>query len=125
MGITQPTARSVARVVAFVPAVVAYLSMRPASFGQTEPYQLSTSQIIGLLSALTVAYFYARYWADAGKHPALAMSLGDSEALRRSSGTVSSRAEADKGDREEPEGDDEPGDEPAPEDGKAQPEGAA
>jgi phosphatidylglycerol:prolipoprotein diacylglycerol transferase len=125
MGITQPTARTIARVVAFVPAVVAYLSMRPASFGQTEPYQLSTSQIIGLLSALTVAYFYARFWADAGKHPALAMSLGDSEALRGSSGTVSSRAEADKGNREEPAHDDEPEDVPAPGDGKPQPEGAA
>jgi phosphatidylglycerol:prolipoprotein diacylglycerol transferase len=126
MGITQLKVRTAARVLAFVPAVVAYVSLRPASFGQTEPYQLSTSQIIGLLSALTVAYFYARFWADAGKHPALAMSLGDFDVPRRASGSASGRAEADKskGDREEPEEDDEPEGEAAA-DGKPQPEGAA
>jgi phosphatidylglycerol:prolipoprotein diacylglycerol transferase len=122
MGITNATARAVARVFAFVPPIVAYLTLRPASFGQTEPYQLSTSQIIGLLSALAVAYFYARFWADAEKHPVLAMSLGDSEALKPSSARAPSGAEANKGDREEP---DEAGDDAVAGDDKAQPEGAA
>ncbi len=128
MGITHPKFRMAARVLAFVPAVVAYVSLRPASFGQTEPYQLSTSQIIGLLSALTVAYFYARFWADAGKHPALAMSLGDFEVPTRASGSASTRSESDKpgkGDRVEPDEDDVPDGEAAPGDSKPQPEGAA
>jgi phosphatidylglycerol:prolipoprotein diacylglycerol transferase len=83
LGIPNARARSVARAVAFVPPVVGYIALRPASFGQTEPYQLSTSQIIGLVSALAASYFYARFWVNAGQHPALAMSLGDETAIRQ------------------------------------------
>ena len=46
------------------------------------PYQLSTSQLIGLLSALAVSYFYAQFWQEARKNPALAMSLGDAATIR-------------------------------------------
>ncbi len=123
MGIPNATARIVARVLAFAPPITAYLSLRPASFGAPEPYQLSTSQIIGLLSALAVAYFYARFWEDAGKHPALAMSLGDSAVLKPSVRPPPGGIEADRGVRdEEPE---EAEGEASPADGKAQPEGAA
>jgi phosphatidylglycerol:prolipoprotein diacylglycerol transferase len=122
-GIPNATARTVARVLAFAPPIAAYLSLRPASFGAPEPYQLSTSQIIGLLSALVVAYFYARFWEDAGKHPALAMSLGDSAALKPSVRPPPGGVEPDRGARdEEPE---EADAEASPADGKAQPEGAA
>jgi hypothetical protein len=38
--------------------------------------KLSTSQFIGLASALAVAFFYARYWLEAQRSPELAMSLG-------------------------------------------------
>jgi phosphatidylglycerol:prolipoprotein diacylglycerol transferase len=120
VGIAHEVARTVSRVLAFVPAVAAYFALRPASFGQTEPYQLSTSQIIALLSALAVAYFYARFRADAGKHPALAMSVGDAEALKPSAPLPDPEPEAD--DEDEPE-DAEDG--PSPGDDKAQPEGAA
>jgi phosphatidylglycerol---prolipoprotein diacylglyceryl transferase len=82
LGIVNKTARSVARVVAFVPPIVAYLALRPASFAQTVPYQLSTSQLIGLASGLTVAYFYAQFWEQARKNPKLAMSVGDPVAIR-------------------------------------------
>jgi phosphatidylglycerol:prolipoprotein diacylglycerol transferase len=82
LGIPNKRARTVARVLAFVPPVVAYLLMKPASFAQTVPYQLSTSQIIGLLSALGVAFFYARFWEQARKNPRLAMSLGDEASIR-------------------------------------------
>jgi phosphatidylglycerol:prolipoprotein diacylglycerol transferase len=82
LGIVNPRARTAARAAAFVPPVVAYLALRPASFAQTVPYQLSTSQLIGLLSALTVAFFYARFWEQARKTPRLAMSLGDPAAIR-------------------------------------------
>jgi phosphatidylglycerol:prolipoprotein diacylglycerol transferase len=88
LGIPNGTARTVSRVVALLPALVAYLLLKPASFGATEPYQLSTSQLIGLLSALVVSYFYARFWEDARKHPRLAMSLGDAATIRRLRGTT-------------------------------------
>jgi phosphatidylglycerol:prolipoprotein diacylglycerol transferase len=78
--------RTLARVAAFVPPVVAYFVLKPASFAQTVPYQLSTSQWIGLVSALLVSYFYARFWEQARKNPTLALSVGDAKALRELSG---------------------------------------
>lgn len=75
LGITNQRMRMVARVVAFVPPVVAYVILVPAKFGATDPMHVSTSQWIGLLSALGVAYFYARFWEVARKSPKAAMSL--------------------------------------------------
>jgi phosphatidylglycerol:prolipoprotein diacylglycerol transferase len=86
LGIPSPRARMVARVLGFVPALAAYLALRPASFAQTMPYQLSTSQLIGVGSALTVAYFYARFWDEARKTPRLALSLGDADVIRELGG---------------------------------------
>jgi phosphatidylglycerol:prolipoprotein diacylglycerol transferase len=80
LGIKNPTTRLVARVLAFVPPVVAFVAMKPASFGKQVTMQLSTSQWIGLLSACVVSYFYAQFWNEARRSPALAMgleSLGD------------------------------------------------
>jgi phosphatidylglycerol:prolipoprotein diacylglycerol transferase len=117
--IGHSTTRAFARAFAFLPALVAYLALRPASFAQTEPYQLSTSQIIGLLSALAVSYFYARFWVDAGKHPALAMSVGEPDVVGHASLPPPSgppRASGDDGEAVE---------EQAPAEGKVQPEGAA
>lgn len=82
LGITNARTRTVARVLAFVPAVVAYLAFKPAAFEQPVAYQLSTSQIIGVLSAAAVAVFYARFWEDARRNPSLAMSLGDMASIR-------------------------------------------
>jgi len=110
LGITQARARLVARVLAFVPAVVAYLAMRPASFAQTVPYQLSTSQLIGLTSALAVAYFYASFWQEARKNPKLAMSLGDMASIRELRGDEPA---ADEGDGDEGEAEDAADDEGA------------
>jgi phosphatidylglycerol:prolipoprotein diacylglycerol transferase len=86
LGIPSPRVRMVARVLGFVPAIVAYLALRPASFAQTLPYQLSTSQLIGLSSGLAVSYFYARFWDEARKTPKLAMSLGDAATIRELGG---------------------------------------
>ncbi|HEX3770699.1 MAG TPA: hypothetical protein VHV30_07545, partial [Polyangiaceae bacterium] len=88
LGIPNKTARAVARAFALAPALVGYLVLKPASFGQTEPYQLSTSQLIGVLSALVVSFFYARFWEDARKHPRMAMSLGDEATIRRLRGST-------------------------------------
>jgi len=104
LGIVNKQARAVARVLAFAPPVVAYLILRPASFAQTVPYQLSTSQLIGLLSALTVSYFYGRFWDAARKTPKLAMSLGDAASIRALGGNVPS----DDGPRAQGDHEDEP-----------------
>jgi phosphatidylglycerol:prolipoprotein diacylglycerol transferase len=82
LGIPNQRARAIARVLAFVPPVVAYVALKPSEFAQSEPYQLSTSQLIGLLSALVVSFFYAQMWQQSRKHPVAAMSLGDPQAIR-------------------------------------------
>ena len=104
LGIVNTRARMVARVLAFVPPVVAYLALRPATFGQSEPYTLSTSQVIGLLSALVVSFFYARFWQQARKNPKLAMSLGDPVSIRALKGE-SAEAEVARDEHEEPDED--------------------
>jgi phosphatidylglycerol:prolipoprotein diacylglycerol transferase len=86
LGIAEKRWRAAARAAAFVPAVVAYVALKPATFGQAVSYQLSTSQIIGVVSALVVSYFYARYWEQARKTPKLAMSLGDMATIREMKG---------------------------------------
>jgi phosphatidylglycerol---prolipoprotein diacylglyceryl transferase len=113
LGITNARARTVARVLAFVPPVVAYIALKPASFGQSIPYQLSTSQLIGFLSAITVAYFYARIWDQARKNPALAMSLGDAASIRALRGEAAVDEEEEDEDDEEDE-EEERAPEPAP-----------
>jgi phosphatidylglycerol:prolipoprotein diacylglycerol transferase len=106
LGIANERARMVARVLAFVPAVIAYFALRPASFAQTLPYQLSTSQLIGVLSALVVSFFYARFWESARKTPRLAMSLGDPDSIRELKGEPAEEREASE-EEEEDETDDE------------------
>lgn len=76
LGIRDRTMRTLGRVLSFVPPVVAYLTLKPPSFGASVSVMLSTSQWIALFSALLVSYFYAQYWASARRRPALAMSLG-------------------------------------------------
>lgn len=95
LGIKDPAKRTVARVLSFVPAVVAFFMLRPASFGKSEVVQLSTSQGIGLASALLCAFYYAKLWEEARKNPAGAMAkatLGEG-ALKETKA-----AETDEGD---------------------------
>jgi len=75
LGITNVRARSVARILAFVPPVVSYIFLAPAKFSATVVMHVSTSQWIGLISAALVSYFYARFWESARKSPAAAMGL--------------------------------------------------
>ena len=101
LGIVNVRARTIARVLSFLPPVLAYFALRPASFAQSVPYQLSTSQLIGLVSALTVAFFYARFWDQARKGPRLAMSLGDPDAIRALLVAEGAELPADEEDEEE------------------------
>jgi phosphatidylglycerol:prolipoprotein diacylglycerol transferase len=75
LGIRDKTMRTVARVLSFVPAIIAYLALKPPSFGNSVSVQLSTSQWIALSSALIVSYFYAQYWEAARRNPTIAMNL--------------------------------------------------
>src|SRR5205807_1749131 len=75
--------RTGARVLSVVPAIVAFFMLKPGQF-ESDPYNLSTSQFIGLLSALIVAYFYAKLWEDARKNPKQAMSLGLADEKQKS-----------------------------------------
>lgn len=86
LGIAHKQWRTTARVAAFVPAIASYVALRPATFAQTVPYQLSTSQLIGLVSALVVSFFYARFWEQARRSPKLAMSVGDMAMIREMKG---------------------------------------
>jgi phosphatidylglycerol:prolipoprotein diacylglycerol transferase len=76
VAIANATARTAARVLAFVPAVLAFLTLRPQSFGQTVSIQLSTSQWIAFLTGALASYYYAQYWKTSIQNPKLAMSLG-------------------------------------------------
>ena len=117
LGIGNERARTVSRVLAFFPPVIAYLALKPATFGKTEPYQLSTSQLIGFLSAVVVSFFYARFWDEARKHPKLAMSIGDeamiAELRGEAPGAEDEEAEDDDGEDEEGAGEREKGKGPA------------
>jgi len=75
LGIQNKNVRTGARVLSVVPAIVAFFMLKPGQF-ESDAYNLSTSQFIGLLSAVIVAYFYAKLWEEARKNPKQAMALG-------------------------------------------------
>ena len=93
LGIKDSTIRTVARVVAFVPPIAAYILLKPVSFGNSHSVQLSTSQWIALITALLVSYFYARLWEEARRNPRMAMSLGN---LNVGAESETARDEADE-----------------------------
>jgi phosphatidylglycerol:prolipoprotein diacylglycerol transferase len=67
--------RRLTQVLSFVPALVAYLTLRPGSFVTASLIQLSTSQWVGLFTAVAVAVAFMVYWKAAEAHPAEAMAL--------------------------------------------------
>jgi phosphatidylglycerol:prolipoprotein diacylglycerol transferase len=75
LGVPNKNVRNVTRALSVVPAIVAFVALKPHQF-ESDEYNLSTSQFIGLLSALLVSYFYAKFWEEARKSPKQAMSLG-------------------------------------------------
>jgi phosphatidylglycerol:prolipoprotein diacylglycerol transferase len=75
LGIKDERMRTAARIASFIPPVAAFVMLKPASFGKQTNMQFSTSQWVGLLSALICSYFYAKFWETARKSPKVAMSL--------------------------------------------------
>lgn len=73
--IQNPTLRIAARLVAAVPAVVAFLTLRTGAF-VVDDYSYSTSQFVGFVTAALAGLFYALMWEDARRSPKLAMALG-------------------------------------------------
>lgn len=65
-----------AQVLAFVPAVVAFLVLRPASFAGSTLIRLSTSQFVGFASGLAVCIAYVFLYRHALANPQGAMELG-------------------------------------------------
>jgi phosphatidylglycerol---prolipoprotein diacylglyceryl transferase len=74
--IPNVTARRVAQGAVFLPAVYAFFALRPGQFTPPVLMQLSTSQFIGIASALAVCAAYVIYANAAEAHPEAAMSLG-------------------------------------------------
>jgi phosphatidylglycerol:prolipoprotein diacylglycerol transferase len=68
-------ARRVAQVAAFIPAVVAYFLLAPPSFGEPTIVQFSTSQWVGLLTAIPAAVAYGVFLQAAKLHPEQAMAI--------------------------------------------------
>lgn len=104
LGISNPKVRNVARILAVIPPIAAFIILKPASFGKQQAVQLSTSQWIGLLSAVICAYFYAKFWETARKSPKLAMgleSLGDIKPTHDDTGPRRKRHDDDEDEDEE------------------------
>src|SRR6185436_11937055 len=68
--------RKMTQLVALVPPIVAFLLLKPPSFGDEVLVQLSTSQWVAVLTALPAAVFYGIYYKAALAHPESAMALG-------------------------------------------------
>ena len=74
--IGDPTMRKMTQVIALVPPCsCAYLLLKPASFADQEPIQLSTSQWVALLTAVPAAIAYMVYFKAAEAHPDSALAL--------------------------------------------------
>lgn len=98
--------RRIAQLLSIVPGVVVYFALRPESFALPTPFQLSTSQWIGLITAVAAALAWGTLRDAALAHPEAAMALGP--------GAVVSDDE-EEGSEEEAEEEEEPARPPKPE----------
>jgi phosphatidylglycerol:prolipoprotein diacylglycerol transferase len=73
--VADPTMRKMTQVIALVPPVVAFLLLKPASFADQEPIQLSTSQWVAILTAVPAAIAYMVYFKAAEAHPESALAV--------------------------------------------------
>ncbi|HMJ56157.1 MAG TPA: prolipoprotein diacylglyceryl transferase [Polyangiaceae bacterium] len=80
--VSDPTMRKMTQVIALVPALVAFLLLRPASFAEQTLLQLSTSQWVALLTAIPAAMAYGVYFKAAEAHPESALALNLDEFYR-------------------------------------------
>jgi phosphatidylglycerol:prolipoprotein diacylglycerol transferase len=74
--IENKTVRLVSQIAAFIPAVLLYVAMVPAQFGQEKPYQYSTSQFIAITTGFAACLAFSVFYKAALAHPKHAMDLG-------------------------------------------------
>ncbi len=75
--IVDPRLRKAAQALAFAPAILAAIALRPDRFAVARGASLSTSQFIGLASALVVAAMYAAHDKAADTNPIAAMAVDE------------------------------------------------
>jgi len=80
--VSDATMRKMTQVIALVPAVVAFLLLRPASFAEQTLLQFSTSQWVALLTAIPAAMAYGVYFKAAEAHPESALAVNLDEFYR-------------------------------------------
>jgi phosphatidylglycerol---prolipoprotein diacylglyceryl transferase len=74
--VKDPTLRKLTQVISLVPAVIAFLVLRPESFIEAPLVQLSTSQWVAVLTGIPAAIAFGIFYSAAQMHPDTAMSLG-------------------------------------------------
>ncbi|APR85873.1 Prolipoprotein diacylglyceryl transferase [Minicystis rosea] len=100
--ITNVTFQRLTQVLAFVPAILVYLSLRPETFAASANTQLSTSQFIALSSGVAASIAFAVFYKAALAHPKQAMALGlPAEFLPEGSAPKADEDDADDEDDEE------------------------
>ena len=101
--ITNVTFQRLTQVLAFVPAILVYLAMKPETFATSVNAQLSTSQFIALTSGVAASIAFAMFYKAALAHPKQAMALNlPSEFLPEGSAPKAEESETD-GDEDEEE----------------------
>ncbi|MEZ4306614.1 MAG: prolipoprotein diacylglyceryl transferase, partial [Polyangiaceae bacterium] len=73
--IKNETMRRLSIALAFVPAVVMYLALAPASFGESVAYQWSTSQFVGITTGFAACVAFSVFYRAALAHPEAAMRI--------------------------------------------------
>jgi phosphatidylglycerol---prolipoprotein diacylglyceryl transferase len=69
------TMRRLTQIIAFMPAITAYILLRPANYVSSEIVQLSTSQWVAVLTAASVSIAFVLFWKVAEAHPEAAMNI--------------------------------------------------
>jgi len=100
--VEDPTMRRATQVLAFVPAAVLFLALRPESFGTSETIQLSTSQAVALSTGVAAAFAFSVYHQAAIAHPEAAMAIPlptivDDEAEEKAESKVADEDEDEDG----------------------------
>ena len=102
--IKNPVVLRVAQGIAFIPAIVMYFAMAPASYGASAPYQWSTSQFVAITTGFAACVAFAVFYKAALAHPERAMLIPlppPEEELQADADTAKDDADADADEEEE------------------------
>lgn len=93
--------RRVTQVAAFVPAIVAYVAMKPESFAGSVTIQFSTSQFVAVTTAFAACVVFAALYKAALENPERAMALHIPGAALAGGGAMADEDEDDEEDEED------------------------